>query len=46
LPPKSGCFGQGNGERGERTMTTTTAGFTLDTLARKRLEKLRRQEKN
>jgi hypothetical protein len=26
-------------------MTTTTAGFTLDTLAQKKLEKLRRQEK-
>ena len=27
-------------------MTTTTAGFTLDTLARKKREKLRRQEKD
>jgi transposase len=27
-------------------VTTTTAGFTLDTLARKKLEKLRRQEKD
>src|SRR5262245_47484844 len=27
-------------------MTATTAGFTLDTLARKKLEKLRRQEKD
>ena len=27
-------------------MTTTTAGLTLDSLARKRLEKLRRQEKD
>jgi transposase len=27
-------------------MTTTTASFTLDTLARKKLEKLRRQEKD
>ena len=27
-------------------MTTMTAGFTLDTLARKKLEKLRRQEKD
>ena len=30
----------------ELTRTTTTAGFTLDTLARKKLEKLRRQEKD
>jgi transposase len=27
-------------------MTTTTAAFTLDTLARKKLEKLRRREKD
>jgi transposase len=27
-------------------MTATAAGFTLDTLARKKLEKLRRQEKD
>jgi transposase len=27
-------------------MTTTTAGFTLDTLVRKKLEKLRRREKD
>jgi hypothetical protein len=27
-------------------MTTTTAGFTLDSLARKKLAKLRRREKD
>ena len=27
-------------------MTTTTAGFALDTLERKKLERLRRQEKD